>query len=153
MPFTAKVGETVSIVVNANGKLTAPQNYLIAPVQPGIFTGAVIDVQNKTVVTASNPARIGHDLVLYSNGLGLVSQAVGTGEASPAAQAVLPVTVEIGGAAVPASYAGLTVGYVGLYQVNLTLSNGVPTGDNLPVVIRQNGIESNPLLPIRISIR
>jgi len=74
VPFTATVGETVSIVVNANGKLTAPQSYLIAPAQPGIFTGAVIDVQNKTVVTVSNPAQIGHDLVLYSNGLGLVSQ-------------------------------------------------------------------------------
>ncbi|MBI2818952.1 MAG: hypothetical protein HYX73_03150, partial [Acidobacteria bacterium] len=69
------------------------------------------------------------------------------------AQAVLPVTATIGGVEVPVSYAGLTPGYVGLYQVNVTLSGGVPTGDNLPVVIRQNGIESNPNLPIRISIR
>ena len=78
---------------------------------------------------------------------------MGTGEASPTAQAVLPVTVQIGGVEVPVSYAGLAAGYVGLYRVNVTLTSGVPTGDNLPVVIRQNGIESNPNLPILISIR
>jgi hypothetical protein len=35
--------------------------------------------------------------------------------------------------------------------VNLT--SGVPTGDNIPVVLRQNGIQSNPNLPILISIQ
>jgi uncharacterized protein (TIGR03437 family) len=78
---------------------------------------------------------------------------VGTGEASPAAQTLLPVTVTIGGVEVPVAYAGLTPGFVGLYQVNVNLTSGVPTGDNIPVVLRQNGIESNPNLPILISIR
>ena len=90
VPFTATVGESVSILVSANGKLTAPQSYLIGTAQPGIFNGAVIDFQNAPAqgglaVTPANPAQIGHDLIIYSNGLGQVDQAVGTGEASPAA--------------------------------------------------------------------
>ena len=153
VPFTAAVGETVSIVVNANGKLTAPQSYLIAPAQPGIFSGAVIDVQNNAIVTASRPAQLGHELIIYSNGLGRVGQEVASGEASPQAQALLPVTVTIGGVEVPVSYAGLTPSFVGLNQVNVTLSGSVPTGDNIPVIVKQNGIESNPNLPILVSIR
>ena len=153
VPFTAAVGETVSIVVNANGKLTAPQSYLIAPVQPGIFSGAVIDVQNNAIVTASRPAQLGHELIIYSNGLGRVEQEVASGAASPQAQALLPVTVTIGGVEVPVSYAGLTPSFVGLNQVNVTLSGSVPTGDNIPVIVKQNGIESNPNLPILVSIR
>jgi uncharacterized protein (TIGR03437 family) len=65
----------------------------------------------------------------------------------------LPVTVTIGGVQLPVDYAGLTPGYVGLYQVNVHLGANVPTGDNLAVVFTQNGIASNPNLPIRISIR
>jgi len=158
VPFTAAVGESVSIVVNAGGKLTAPQSYLIAPAQPGIFNGAVLDFQNNPgaggqPVTIANPARLGHDLVIYSNGLGRVETEVATGSASPAAQALLPVTVTVGGVPVPVAYAGLTPGYVGLYQVNVNLTGSVPTGDNIPVVLKQNGIESNPILPILLSIR
>jgi uncharacterized protein (TIGR03437 family) len=68
----------------------------------------------------------------------------------PAATAVLPVTVLIGGVEVPVSYAGLTTGYVGPYQVDVTLTNAVLTGDDIPVIIRQNGIPSNPIF---LSIR
>jgi uncharacterized protein (TIGR03437 family) len=153
VPFTAQVGESMSILVNANGQLTEPQNYLIAPVQPGIFSGAVIDVQNGAAVSATRPAQIGHELIIYSNGLGRVEQEVGTGQASPQAQALLPVTVEIGGAAVPVSYAGLTPGFVGLDHVRVTLTGAVPTGNDIPVVIKQNGIQSNPDLPILLSIQ
>ncbi|MBI3934756.1 MAG: hypothetical protein HY316_08680 [Acidobacteria bacterium] len=96
---------------------------------------------------------MGHDLIIYSNGLGLVDQTVTTGAASPAANALLPVTVTIGGVEVPVAYAGLTPNLVGLYQVNVTLTSGVPTGDNIAVVLTQNGITSNPNLPILISIR
>lgn len=157
VPFTAQVGETVSIVVNANGKLTAPQSYLIAPAEPGIFHGAVLDYQNDPehgglAVTAAHPAHRGDDLIIYSNGLGLVDQDVGTGEASPGAQVLVPVTVKIGGVEVPVAYAGLTPGYVGLYQVNVKLTDGVPTGDGVAVELEQNGISSNPILPITISI-
>ena len=158
MPLTAKPGESVSIAVTANGKVTAPQSYLIAPNQPGIFNGAVLDFQNNPgaggqPVTAASPARIGHDLIIYSGGLGLTDASVQTGAASPAGNALLPVTVMIGGVPIIPDYAGLSPGFVGLYQVNVHLGANIPAGDNLDVVLTQNGIASNPNLPIRISIR
>ncbi|HWP84657.1 MAG TPA: IPT/TIG domain-containing protein, partial [Terriglobia bacterium] len=81
VPFTAPVGESVSIVVNANGRLTTPQTYLIAPGQPGVFqaagTAAVLDSQYRPI-SAQNPARIGDTLQIFANGLGLVDQPVAT---------------------------------------------------------------------------
>src|SRR5439155_3401585 len=102
-----------------------------------------------------NPARIGHDLIIYSGGLGATdaNPPAVTGAASPAGNALLPVTATVGGVAVQVDYAGLTPGLVGLYQVNVHLGSGVPTGDNIDVILTQNGIASNPNLPIRISIR
>jgi uncharacterized protein (TIGR03437 family) len=117
-----------------------------------------LDYQNDlahggAAVTAANPAHLGHDLIIYSGGLGLTDATVQTGAASPAGNALLPVTVTIGGVPVIPDYAGLSPGFVGLYQVNVHLGNSIPTGDNLDVVLTQNGITSNPNLPIRISIR
>ena len=37
MPFEVSPGDSVPVAVSVGGLLTAPQNYLIAPVQPGIF--------------------------------------------------------------------------------------------------------------------
>ena len=51
------------------------------------------------------------------------------------------------------AYAGLTPDSVGLYQVNVKLTSGVPTGDGQAVVITQNGLVSNPNLPVSIPIR
>jgi uncharacterized protein (TIGR03437 family) len=157
VPFTARVGEQVSIVVNSSGRITAPQNYLIAPGQPGVFqsngVGAVLDSQFRAV-NAANPGRIGDTLQIFANGLGLVDQPVGTGAASPSFSTVQsPVTVEIGGVQVPVVYQGLAPGFVGLYQVNVVLTPGVPTGPAVPLVLRQNGIPSNPNLPVSIPIQ
>ena len=156
VPFTAKVGESVSVVVIANGKLTAPQNYLIAAAQPGIFqaggVAAVVDSQGRNI-TAANPARIGETIQIFSNGLGLVDQTVAAGAVSPSANALLAVTATVGGVEVPVSYAGLAPGFVGLYRVDVQLTSGVPTGDAVAVVLRQNGIASNPNLPVSIPIR
>jgi len=47
----------------------------------------------------------------------------------------------------------LAPGFVGLYRVDVELTGGVPTGDGIAVVLRQNGIASNPNLPVAIPIR
>jgi len=56
----------------------------------------------------------------------------------------------------------LAPGFVGLYRVDVQLTGGVPTGDGIAVVLRQNGIAvvlrqngiaSNPNLPVSIPIR
>ena len=83
MPVSARPGDHASIVVNAGGRITAPQSYLIAPAQPGVFKSgefaAVLDSQYR-VINASNPARIGDTLQIFSTGLGLTDPQASTGE-------------------------------------------------------------------------
>ncbi len=65
-----------------------------------------------------------------------------TGEASPldplAVAAVAPV-VTLAGLELPVSYAGLTPGYSGLYQINADVPDWVPTGLEVPLGILQGG--------------
>jgi len=156
LPYEAVPGDTVSIVVNTNGRLTTPQNYQIAPAQPGIFlagsNGIIIKFSNGQLVTAQNPARTNDVLVIFSTSLGLTTPPVATGVAATAANAVVPASVTIGGVSANVSYAGLTPSLVGLYQVNVTVPAGVTPGAAVPVVVKQNGIPSNPLQSITIPI-
>ena len=157
MPLGVQAGGSVSVVVNVGGKLTAPQSYLVAPAQPGIFiagsNGAILDGQSR-LITAENPARIGDTLQIYTTGLGETDPPAKTGEAAPAfSRVLLPVTVTVGGVEAPVVYQGLAPGFVGLYQVNVVLPSTVTPGDAVPVVVQQNGIVSNPDLPATIPVR
>jgi uncharacterized protein (TIGR03437 family) len=157
VPFNARPGDTVNVLVNSGGRYAAPQNYLIAPNQPGIFQSAgvvaALDSQYRNI-TAENPARIGDTIQIFATGLGLVDATVASGEAAPSFSTVTnPVTAEVGGVPVPVVYQGLAPGFVGLYQVNVQLTSSVPTGDAVPMVLRQNGLASNPTLPVSLPIR
>jgi uncharacterized protein (TIGR03437 family) len=46
------------------------------------------------------------------------------------------VTVTIGGVSVPVTYAGRAPGFAGLDQLNIQLTADVPTGNNLPLVVK-----------------
>lgn len=72
--------------------------------------------------------------VNYCVGLGGVDdRSVSAGSESPSspyANAVIPVSVTLGGHAVPqVLFQGLAPGYAGLYQVNIVIPNGAPAGD------------------------
>jgi uncharacterized protein (TIGR03437 family) len=54
-----------------------------------------------------------------------------------------PVVVSIGGAAIPAAFAGLTPGFIGLYQVNVGIPTSLPPGLALPLSLQQGGATSN----------
>jgi len=43
----------------------------------------------------------------------------------------------------PADFAGLAPGFVGLYQINLTIPASMPPGIDLPLSFRQPGSDSN----------
>jgi uncharacterized protein (TIGR03437 family) len=55
---------------------------------------------------------------------------------------MVPVTVTIGGQTAQPSFAGLTPGFAGLYQVNVQIPNGVMPGDQVPVSISVGGKSS-----------
>ncbi|MBI4480074.1 MAG: hypothetical protein HY651_08640 [Acidobacteria bacterium] len=156
LPFEAVPGETVTVVLNVNGRLAAPQQYQIAPAQPGIFSAAgnaaVLDEQSR-LITSQNPARIGKTIQIIASGLGITNPAVASGAGSPSGSSTqIAVEVTIGG--VPATVVSqeLVPGLVGLYQVKATVPAGVTPGDAVPLVITQNGIPSNPDLPVTLPV-
>jgi len=157
LPFEAAPGDPVVVVLNVGGKLSTPQIYQVSAAQPGIFlqsgtTGAVLD-EHSVAVTQQNPAHIGKVIQIFSAGLGLTDQSVATGAASPSFSTVQnPVTVTIGGIPVVPDYQGLAPGFVGLYQVNAKIPPGVTPGNAVPLVFFQNGVPSNPDLPVTVAI-
>jgi uncharacterized protein (TIGR03437 family) len=59
-----------------------------------------------------------------------------------------PVTVTVDSLPSTVLFAGLTPGFVGLYQVNFQVPTGAHSGDDV-VTVTQNGVAANPtLLPV-----
>ena len=84
-------------------------------------------------------------LVMYALGLGAVTPTLAIGNGTPTAPlsyAVGPVTVTVGGVPATVDFAGLTPGYVGLYQVNVTMPSGVTPGSQVPVTVSVAGKSS-----------
>jgi uncharacterized protein (TIGR03437 family) len=132
VPFEAAFGaNTLPMEVRYQGISTFVQPRLVAP---GIFTlpdgsGAVQHASDFSLVTPSNPARNGEVIVAYVTGLGPVDPAVASGVPAPGAAsfrgACIPPTASLG----KILYAGLTPGFVGLYQINVQVSSSAPSGE------------------------
>lgn len=144
-------------VVNGNA-VSVPQQLVVAAAQPGIFTvnqagtgqGDVLKSDGVTLAQAGTPANVGEVVVIYCTGLGAVSPAVTEGvPPTGAASTVNPVTVNIGGIAVTPSYAGVTPGFPGLYQINVAVPSGVQTGNAVPVTITVAG-QTSPAVTMAI---
>jgi uncharacterized protein (TIGR03437 family) len=168
MPGKAPLGAgRVAVRVADTGELVAGGGVLIASASPGIFTAsqngsgqAVALNQDNTVNGPNNPAKAGSTIVLYGTGQGQVSPALADGTAapeSPLAQTVAVPTssgttclnsqpsmcVAIGGTGFGGvQYSGLAPGFVGLWQINVTIPAGTPAG-NVPVRVIINGTPSN----------
>ena len=157
VPFEVSPGDSVPVATSVGGLLTAPQNYLIAPAQPGIFisgeNAAILDASFQ-LVTPQNPVRVGDTIQIFATGLGETDPEVGTGEPAPPFSTVRnPVTVTIGGINATVDFQGLAPGFVGLYQVNAVVPTGVAPGDAVPLVLTQNGIIANPDQPVTIPVQ
>ncbi len=102
------------------------------PVTSGIFvlpdgSPAVQHGSDYSPVTASHPAKKNEVIIIYATGLGsLISGQPKDGEpAAGPAPAYCPPQVNVG----TVLYAGLTPGYVGLYQLNVLVSPLIPSGN------------------------
>ena len=121
---------------------TAQQQVTIAAVAPQIFLvgnppqGAVVN-QDNSLNAPSNPLPRGKVAVIYCTGLGAVTQ---SGQLSVAST---PVTVVLNGTELPTSFAGLTPGFIGLYQVNVVIPVASPPGLGLSLTLKQGGQLSN----------
>jgi uncharacterized protein (TIGR03437 family) len=90
----------------------------------------------------TTPARPGETVLLFAAGLGPTNPAVEAGAvASTIASTTSPVTVRFGDAVAQVSYAGLSPGSSGLYQLNVQVPGTVPDGD-VAVTAEINGVKT-----------
>ncbi|SRR5579871_962751 len=143
VPWEVQGAAQADVVVSSNGVITPPQTVMLAPASPALFTvsqngtgpGAFLHGADYSAVSATAPAKAGEVVLLYATGLGAVQTPLADGNASAGTDAtVSPVTVMIGGQAATVQYAGMAPGFAGLYQVNVVIPSGVPSGDALVVV-------------------
>ncbi len=96
------------------------------------------------MVSQSAPARPGELLSIFCAGLGALQSPVTSGDIppTPPPQTTSQPQVNIAGIPAPVSFSGLAPGFVGLYQVDVQVPAGVPSGThNLEIII--NGVPSN----------
>lgn len=122
---------------------TAEATVEVREVAPAIFSlGAgryAVTNSDGSLNGPTNPARRGSALVLYGTGFGAVRQQ-GTLRV-----AERPVTATLGGSSAQVAFAGLTPGFIGLYQVNVTLASAMPPGLFLSLELAQGGVALPPI--------
>lgn len=124
---------------------------------PGIFTyqgnyAVALRFPDYSLIGPGNPASRGDTLILYTTGLGPLSQNLRDGYAapsSPLAYTTDPFDVRVAGQACRVLFSGLAPGFVGLYQINLQLPSQLPAG-NLDIQITSPFSSSGiATLPVR----
>ena len=169
MPSNAPLGSVrIAVRTGDTGELIAGGTMVATAVAPGLFTtnqagtgqAAALN-QDLTINGPNNPAPAGSTIVLYGTGQGQVSPAVADGMAAPSAPLAQTVAVptssgtnclnsqpsmcvafgSTGFGAV--KYSGLTPGFVGLWQINVTIPPGTPASSATPVRVVINGTPSN----------
>jgi uncharacterized protein (TIGR03437 family) len=97
----------------------------------------------------THPAHIGDTLTIFGIGMGATNPASATGTAPTTATSLTSTPTVFFGDFVsePATplYAGVTPGFAGLYQVNVTIPDGVPTGNIDVRLMFPDGTVSNPV--------
>ena len=94
----------------------------------------------------SRPARIGEYISIYATGLGDVANRPALGSATPVAPystTLATPEVTVGGVKATVTFSGLAPGYAGLYQINVQVPEGAPTGPEVPIVLTIGGVRSN----------
>jgi len=120
------------------------QPAILATAGNGSGQGHIYKVSSgiQVLADASNPAKAGDSIVIYSVGLGPVNPPLKSGAAAPLAflePIIGNAAVTIDGVPAQVVFAGLTPGYTGLYQVNALMPTGVTPGKNVPVTVLVNG--------------
>ena len=151
IPFGIAPGTQVLRVTSLFG--VSEQTIEVQPFAPAIFRldplplgldktavnkGATIN-QDAKLNLPSNPAARGTTVVVFGTGFGAINS--GT---SPVTT-LTPVTASLGGQDIPVSFAGLTPGFIGLYQVNLPIPVNTPPGLDLPIYFTIGGVASSPV--------
>jgi uncharacterized protein (TIGR03437 family) len=150
VPYGIK-GPVTQMTVRRGGLTDGPRAIPVAPAVPGIFTANSAGTQQAAVLnedgtynSPANPAVVGHIIVFYAVGAGLMNPPVTDGAVSPNVLPLpapqLPVSVQIRGADAKVLYAGAAPGYVsGLLQINVEVPLVVGFGNSVPLTLQVGG--------------
>ena len=153
-------GERFAEVVVRNAFVSEPERVYVVRSAPGLFSltqtgsgqGAVLIAGTASVAGPAGspgdvrPAKIGEFLSIFCIGLGPVEIEPFTGEANSLttlSRTLLSPTVTLGGVDAPVIFSGLSPGFVGVYQVNVEIPPGAPTGDAVDLRLSIDGVDSN----------
>jgi uncharacterized protein (TIGR03437 family) len=164
LPYDLPAGATLPLVVTYGNAISPPVPVNIVADQPGVYTltqngtgtGIVVIVHpdgSQVLAGGSNAAQAGDALVIYGTGMGAVSPRAVAGAPTPIlplSKSNDPVTVTIGGVNAPVFFAGLTSGFSGLYQVNVTVPQGIKPSATAPLVLTQGGNSSPTTVTIPV---
>ncbi|MGD1069665.1 MAG: hypothetical protein ABSB15_05950 [Bryobacteraceae bacterium] len=134
-------GGTLTLTFNGGLRANYPitvvaSNFGISTVNESGSGAAVVTFANYSVVSPTNSAKPGDNLVLWGTGLGPLP--AGQSDASGAVGGNLPTTLEVFVGGVPATilYQGRTPTAVGLDQINFTVPLTAPLGCNVGIVVQ-----------------
>ena len=141
--------------------VSLPQIIQVAKYAPAVFADpetkeALVFRPDGRRVTKAQPAKRDEPLMMFATGLGVTGPRVGAGQAapgSPLAETVDPVELYFGDvrysqAEIIVDWAGLTPGFIGLYQINLRVPGSHMRGEALPVTLRIGGVDSQKSGPV-----
>jgi len=133
MPVDTLEGTAIVQVQRDDGAISNKASVDVAARAPRLLVAVNLD---GSINSASSPAHAGDVLTIYAIGLGATSPAVATGAPAPSAEPlarVTPTPVVLFGSALgkiltTPQFAGLTPGFAGLYQVNVSVPADSPKG-------------------------
>jgi uncharacterized protein (TIGR03437 family) len=144
VPSSLAVG-TASMYITRDGGRSSVFQFPVVSSSPGIFQNtsnhAIAQNPDNSTNSSSDPVASGAVLVVYLTGQGAVNNAVPDGTAtpdSPLSSAIATATATIGGTAATVQFLGLTPGFTGLAQANITVPSTLATAD-YPLVITVGG--------------
>jgi uncharacterized protein (TIGR03437 family) len=155
IPFGTPVNTTANLQIQRGSAMSVPVQLSIVAADPALFLagpepvnlGLVVDYRGTAnfIVDAQHPVKPGDVLTLYALGLGPVNVDLSPDKITPAGPLVKvtsPVVVSIGGVSTTPSFAGMSAGSVGLYQVNVTVPSGVAASDEAPIIVTVGSVSS-----------
>ncbi|HEY2014416.1 MAG TPA: IPT/TIG domain-containing protein [Bryobacteraceae bacterium] len=181
LPLTPPTSSgTAQVVVTNTAGTSAAQTVALAPAAPGIFQlpradgtlqaiaygnvdGIIAAPAGSIAGLTTHPAKINdpNTLVILATGLGPVDSTVANGDVPTVvtSNTLTKPVVTVGQMPAQVVFSGLVgrdssgkaLGFVGVYQINIIIAPGTPTGDSVPVQISMNGITSPNTFMIAVS--
>lgn len=159
IPYTTQFGSTITAFPRVDGISGESFTLQVNQFSPGLFSmerngrgqGAILHA-NGTLVSSTSPARPGETVLVFGTGLGPVQPAPALGvpaASDPLSHTTTNPVVFVGDREAAVTFSGLAPGFVGLYQINVTLPSDLPAGDH-GVILTIGGTSSNR---VTISVR